>query len=54
MESKELVYQRNKKEGKELFQSKDYDNAIKKYKNIINITSGIDKKKYSEGEQKTL
>lgn len=54
MESKQILFDRNKNEGRELFKNKNYVEAIKKYKNIINITTGNDKKKFSVEEQEKL
>ena len=49
-----MVSERNSDEGKKLFKEKNYDEAMKKYRMNINITEGLEKKKYSEEELKEI
>ena len=49
-----MISERNGKDAKLLFEKKDYEEAIKKYKLTLNITENLEKKRYSEEEHKEL
>lgn len=48
LESKRIVSEKCREEAKKLFMAKDYEKALKFYRKEINITEGIERKKFSK------
>ena len=49
-ESKKRVSDANNEEGMDLYKRYEYDEALKRYKNNVNITEGLEKKRYTDEE----